>query len=109
MPHHTLDQRLLADKLAEQKAQRKQPVDYGCFPLKKGFAMESQRQAAKHQTTHQRQPLAFFQPPLQQEQGSVDDYRTGNQYRCSAKNSAQYPLLPQQLKLAWFQFEYDKK
>ena len=62
--HHALNQWLLANKVAAEKSQSKQPVDDWCFPLQKSFAVKRQCQAAKYEAASQSKPLAFFQSEL---------------------------------------------
>lgn len=73
MAQHPLDQRFVTNEMTADEGQGKQPVDHRRFPFQEGFAVERQGHATKHQTGHQRQPLAFLQMSLLDEKDAIDD------------------------------------
>ncbi|MNI96557.1 hypothetical protein D3C73_1550380 [compost metagenome] len=56
--------------------------------------MEGQGQAAEYQAGDQRQPLAFLQPALAQEQRAIYHQRADDQHRRGAIDAAEFEAVP---------------
>ena len=93
MAHDPLDQQAVTNEVAADEHQGEQPVDYRGFPFKEGFAVEGQGQAAEDQAGDEREPLAFFQLALGDEDGAVDHDGADDQYRGGAVDAAERQLV----------------
>ena len=107
--HDALDQRLVADELAAGESRGEQPVDHRSLPLEEGFAVKGDGHAAEHQAGEQRQPLAFFQLALNDQDQAVDDDGAGDQDRRGAEDAAQLNALAGDFDGARIEFVDDEK
>ncbi|MNJ75286.1 hypothetical protein D3C77_723570 [compost metagenome] len=71
--------------------------------------MEGQGQAAEHQAGDQRQPLAFFQLALANEQRAIDHHGAEDQHGGGAEDAAKFEAVAGEFDGAWFELEDDEK
>jgi hypothetical protein len=107
--HDAFDQQAVADEVAANERDGKQPVDHRGFPLEEGFAVEGQRQATEHQTRDQGQPLALFQLALFDEKRAVHHQGTDDQHRGGAVNTAYSDFMARDIDHPWIKFVNDEK
>ncbi|CAI8842864.1 Secreted protein [Pseudomonas sp. IT-P12] len=107
--HDALDQQLVADEVAADERQGKQPVDHRGFPFQEGLAVERQGQAAEDQAGDEGQPLALLQLALLDEERAVDHQGADDQHRGGTVDTAYRHLMAGDVDDPGVYLEYDEK